>query len=43
MRVTKPKDGEPIRLVATKTGHRYRVVLDIAPHGAPRRQCAVAL
>lgn len=38
MRVSKPKEGEPIRLVETKTGHRYRVVLDIATAGAPRRQ-----
>jgi integrase len=38
MRVTKPREGEPIRLVATATGQRYRVVVDTAPKGAPRRQ-----
>ncbi|WP_300389101.1 tyrosine recombinase XerC [uncultured Nocardioides sp.] len=38
MRVTKPRDGEPIRLVETERGVRYRVVLDTAPPGARRRQ-----
>jgi len=38
MRITKPRDGEPIRLVQTAAGYRYRVVLDIATKGAPRRQ-----
>lgn len=38
MRVTKPRDGEPIRLVETARGVRYRVVVDTAPKGAPRRQ-----
>lgn len=37
-RVSKPKDGEPIRLIETKAGTRYRVVLDVGGHGAPRRQ-----
>jgi integrase len=37
-RVSRPKEGEPIRLIETKTGARYRVVLDVAPPGAPRRQ-----
>ncbi|MEJ7707692.1 MAG: hypothetical protein WKF82_10785 [Nocardioidaceae bacterium] len=38
MRIRVPREGEPIRLVSTATGHRYRVVLDIAPKGAPRRR-----
>lgn len=38
MRVTTPRDGEPIRLVETARGVRYRVVLDTAPPGARRRQ-----
>jgi len=38
MRTTQPRKGEPIRLVSTDSGHRYRVVLDIAPPGAKRRQ-----
>ena len=38
MRITKPREGEPIRLIDTKSGPRYRVVLDVAPKGAPRRQ-----
>lgn len=37
-RVSQPKPGEPIRLVGTSKGTRYRVVLDVAPPGAPRRQ-----
>lgn len=38
MRITAPRAGEPIRLIDTKSGPRYRVVLDTAPKGAPRRQ-----
>lgn len=37
-RVTQPGDAEPIRLIETKAGHRYRVVLDTSPAGVPRRQ-----
>lgn len=38
MRITQPREGEPIRLVSTRRGVRYRVVLDVAPKGSPRRQ-----
>ncbi|QCW51462.1 tyrosine-type recombinase/integrase [Nocardioides dongxiaopingii] len=38
MRVTKPREGEPIRLVETGKGVRYRAVLDVAPTGGKRRQ-----
>lgn len=38
MRVTQPREGEPIRLVETAKGHRYRVVIDTAPKGAARKQ-----
>jgi integrase len=38
MRVSQPRESEPIRLVSTATGHRFRVVLDVAPKGAPRKQ-----
>jgi integrase len=38
VRITKPRDGEPIRLIDTERGVRYRVVLDVAPKGSPRRQ-----
>lgn len=37
-RITRPREDEPIRLVSTDTGHRYRVVVDVAPPGAKRRQ-----
>lgn len=37
-RVTRPREGEPIRLIDTAAGPRYRVVLDVAPTGAPRQQ-----
>lgn len=37
-RVTPPREGEPIRLISTNAGHRYRVVLDVSPSGAPRKQ-----
>jgi len=37
-RIPQPKAHEPIRLIETKSGPRYRVVLDTAPKGAPRRQ-----
>lgn len=38
MRITQPKEGEPIRLVETAGGARYRVVLDATPKGEKRRQ-----
>lgn len=38
MRITPPRDDEPIRLVETKKGPRYRVVVDTAMKGAPRKQ-----
>lgn len=37
-RITRPREGEPIRLLSTDSGPRYRVVLDIAPKGAKRKQ-----
>lgn len=37
-RIPQPKAHEPIRLIETKSGPRYRVVLDTSPKGAPRRQ-----
>lgn len=38
-RITKPRADEPIRLVTTGGGRsRYRVTLDVAPRGAPRKQ-----
>ncbi|GAB2991117.1 tyrosine-type recombinase/integrase [Nocardioides montaniterrae] len=38
-RVLTPKQHEPIRLIETQSGPRYRVVIDIAPPGAKRKQC----
>ncbi|MCW2785744.1 MAG: hypothetical protein JWP74_2261 [Marmoricola sp.] len=38
MRITQPRTDEPIRLVPTKSGHRYRVVIDTAPRAAPKRR-----
>lgn len=38
MRITAPREAEPIRLVSTTQGVRYRAVLDVAPKGSPRRQ-----
>lgn len=38
MRITQPKPGEPIRLIRGKSGPRYRVVIDTAPKGAPKRR-----
>lgn len=38
MRVTRPKDHEPIRLVETKAGPRYRVVLDVGERMDGRRR-----
>lgn len=38
MRTTRPRKGEPIRLVSTASGVRYRAVLDISAQGAKRRQ-----
>ncbi len=37
-RITKPREGEPIRLVQTTTSVRYRAVVDSAPAGSKRRQ-----
>lgn len=37
-RVTKPREGEPIRLLDTASAPRYRVVLDVAPKGGRRKQ-----
>lgn len=37
-RVLTPKANEPIRIVETKSGPRYRAVVDAARRGAPRRQ-----
>lgn len=37
-RVLTPKPNEPIRLIETRRGPRYRAVLDVSPKGAPRRQ-----
>jgi len=36
--VTKPREGEPIRLVETTRGVRYRAVVDTAPEGTKRKQ-----
>lgn len=38
MKVSQPKAGEPIRTVTTKKGTRYRVVIDVAPKCASRKQ-----
>lgn len=38
MRITKPRQGEPIRLVETKTGTRYRAVLTVGRHADGRRR-----
>lgn len=38
MKPSQPKQGEPIRIVQTAKGPRYRVVIDVAPKGAPRKQ-----
>ncbi|AWB90862.1 hypothetical protein C3E78_00680 [Aeromicrobium chenweiae] len=38
MRVAKPKEGEPIRLVETRTGWRYRLVLDVGEREDGRRR-----
>ncbi|MFT4264833.1 MAG: tyrosine-type recombinase/integrase [Nocardioides sp.] len=43
MRASKPRASEPIRLVQTKAGPRYRVVLDVSPKGAPRKQVTKTL
>lgn len=37
-RVLEPKKAEPIRLVETQSGPRYRVVITTSPKGAPRKQ-----
>ena len=37
-RVAQPKTHEPVRLIETRHGPRYRAVLDIAPAGSPRKQ-----
>lgn len=33
-----PRSDEPIRLAPVADGYHYRVVLDVAPKGSPRRQ-----
>lgn len=38
MRVSEPKPHEPIRLVQNKSGHVYRVTLDVSAKGEKRRQ-----
>lgn len=38
MRVARPKEGEPIRLVETRTGWRYRLVVDIGEREDGRRR-----
>jgi integrase len=38
LRVTNPKPGEPIRLVSTKSGPRYRAVVDTGSKGKGRKQ-----
>lgn len=38
MRITQPKRDEPIRLIRAQSGPRYRVVIDTAPKGAPKRR-----
>lgn len=38
MRVSEPKPHEPIRLITTNSGPRYRVVIDTAGPGQRRRQ-----
>lgn len=43
MRITRPRADEPIRLIDTQRGPRYRVVLDVAPKGAPRKQVTKTL
>ena len=37
-RIPLPKKHEPIRLIESKTGPRYRVVMDVNQSGAPRKQ-----
>jgi integrase len=37
-RVARPRPGEPIKIVITKSGHRYRAVVDFSAKGAPRKQ-----
>lgn len=43
MKVPQPKAGEPIRIVQTAKGPRYRVVIDVAPKCAPRKQVTKTL
>jgi integrase len=38
MPAAKPRAGEPIRVIETQKSPRYRVVLDVAPKGAKRKQ-----
>lgn len=42
-RILYPKPDEPIRLIETQSGPRYRVVLDVSPKGAPRKQVTKTL
>src|SRR4051794_890542 len=37
-RVAQPKPGEPIKIITTRSGHRYQAVVDVSPRGAPRKQ-----
>lgn len=37
-RIPEPKQFEPIRRIETQSGHRYRVVMDVATKGARRKQ-----
>lgn len=42
MRVTRPRDGEPIRVVSTASGPRFRVVLDVGVKPDGRRRQVTA-
>src|SRR5690349_24427102 len=42
-RVSTPRPGEPIRLVETREGVRYRVVVDVSRKGERRRQATRTL
>ena len=37
-RITRPRDDEPIRLVTTKSGHRYRAVVNTGHHPDGKRR-----
>lgn len=38
MRIPQPKVGEPIRLIKSRNGHRYRLVVDVGFHTNGRRR-----